>query len=129
MEKEKDHVKIWANCLDIIKDNVSPQSFKTWFEPIKPVKLSANILTIQVPSQFFYEYIEEHYVNLNQGAESTVSYLMARLVLEKYQPVEGDLFEAAEPDLVEEIQLISRRVPVQEQRQIRLRNIIYNIFL
>jgi chromosomal replication initiator protein len=64
MEKEKDYVKIWANCLDIIKDNVSPQSFKTWFEPIKPVKLSANVLTIQVPSQFFYEWIEEHYITL-----------------------------------------------------------------
>jgi glycosyltransferase involved in cell wall biosynthesis len=30
-----------------------------------------------------YDGLEEDYVNLNQGAESTVSYLMARLVLEK----------------------------------------------
>ena len=64
MEKEKDYVKVWINCLEIIKDNVSSQSFKTWFEPIKPVKLSANVLTIQVPSQFFYEWIEEHYNTL-----------------------------------------------------------------
>ena len=28
--------------------------------------------------------LEEHHVNLNQGAESTVSYLMARLTMEKY---------------------------------------------
>jgi chromosomal replication initiator protein len=40
------------------------QPFKTWFEPIKPVKLAENVLTIQVPSQFFYEYLEEHYVGL-----------------------------------------------------------------
>jgi chromosomal replication initiator protein len=40
------------------------QPFKTWFEPIKPVKLVENVLTIQVPSQFFYEYLEEHYVGL-----------------------------------------------------------------
>ena len=64
MEKEKDYLKVWANCLDIIKDNVSSQSFKTWFEPIKPIKLTANVLTIQVPSQFFYEWIEEHYITL-----------------------------------------------------------------
>ena len=61
---EKTYVKVWENCLEIIKDNVSSQSFKTWFEPIKPVKLSGNVLTIQVPSQFFYEWLEEHYITL-----------------------------------------------------------------
>lgn len=55
---------VWDNCLKIIKDNISLQSYKTWFEPIKPVKLENNILTIQVPSQFFYEWLEEHYVTL-----------------------------------------------------------------
>ena len=81
MEKEKDYVKIWASCLEIIKDNVSSQSFKTWFEPIKPVKLSSNVLTIQVPSQFFYEWIEEHYITLIKktvrkelGAEGRLEY-------------------------------------------------------
>jgi hypothetical protein len=32
-----------------------------------------------------YDGLEENHVNLNQGAESTVSYLMARLTMEKYQ--------------------------------------------
>ncbi|MGB3949134.1 MAG: chromosomal replication initiator protein DnaA [Bacteroidia bacterium] len=64
MEKEKAYVKVWDSCLSIIKDNVSSQSFKTWFEPIKPIKLTANVLTIQVPSQFFYEWLEEHYITL-----------------------------------------------------------------
>jgi chromosomal replication initiator protein len=56
--------KIWQACLEIIKDIVEWQHFKTWFEPIKPVALKGNVLTIQVPSQFFFEYLEEHYVNL-----------------------------------------------------------------
>lgn len=55
---------VWSNCLKIIKDNVSLQSYKTWFEPITPVKLTESVLTIQVPSQFFYEWLEEHYVTL-----------------------------------------------------------------
>lgn len=55
---------VWNNCLTIIKDIVEWQHYNTWFEPIKPVQLKDNVLTIQVPSQFFYEYIEEHYVNL-----------------------------------------------------------------
>ena len=65
---EKSHLKIWEHCLAIIKDNVTPQSFKTWFEPIKAVKLSDSVLTIQVPSQFVYEYLEEHYIGLLKKA-------------------------------------------------------------
>ncbi len=55
---------VWDNCLAFIKDNIQPQAFKTWFEPIKPVQLSENALSIQVPSKFFYEWLEEHYVKL-----------------------------------------------------------------
>ena len=55
---------VWNNCLTFIQDNIQPQAFKTWFEPIKPVKLSDNALSIQVPSKFFYEWLEEHYVKL-----------------------------------------------------------------
>lgn len=60
----KDFSQVWQLCLNVIKDNVSAQAFKTWFEPIKPIKLENNVLTIQVPSQFFYEWLEEHYVSL-----------------------------------------------------------------
>ena len=55
---------VWDDCLRIIKKNVSPQSFKTWFEPIKPVRLEAEVLTIQVPNKFFFEWLEENYVQL-----------------------------------------------------------------
>ena len=55
---------VWKNCLIFIKDNIQSQAFKTWFEPIKPVKLSDDVLSIQVPSKFFYEWLEEHYVKL-----------------------------------------------------------------
>jgi chromosomal replication initiator protein len=61
---EKNAEKIWTNCLKIIKDIVERQHYKTWFEPIRPVSLKNNVLVIQVPSQFFFEYLEEHYVNL-----------------------------------------------------------------
>jgi chromosomal replication initiator protein len=55
---------VWNNCLTIIRDNIDHQSFKTWFEPIRAIKLDDKVLTIQVPSQFFYEWLEEHYINL-----------------------------------------------------------------
>jgi chromosomal replication initiator protein len=60
----KDHNYTWEKCLEIIKDNVPSISYRTWFEPIVPVKLENNILTIQVPSPFFYEYLEEQYIDI-----------------------------------------------------------------
>ena len=61
---ENTSTEVWKNCLQIIKDNIPNQSFKTWFEPISALKLEGSILTVQVPSLFFYEWLEEHYVGL-----------------------------------------------------------------
>ncbi|MFO7669423.1 MAG: chromosomal replication initiator protein DnaA [Bacteroidales bacterium] len=58
------HERIWNNCLSVIKDNVPSISFRTWFEPIVPLKLDGDVLTIQVPSPFFYEYLEEQYIDI-----------------------------------------------------------------
>ena len=58
------HEEVWNRCLKIIKDNVPSISYRTWFEPIIPLKLDSNILTIQVPSPFFYEYLEEQYIDI-----------------------------------------------------------------
>ena len=55
---------VWENCLNFIKDNIQPQAYKTWFEPIAAVKLDDHALSIQVPSKFFYEWLEEHYVKI-----------------------------------------------------------------
>lgn len=57
---------VWDRCLQFIQSQISEQSFKTWFKPIVPKKLEDNTLTIQVPSQFFYEWLEEHYLALLQ---------------------------------------------------------------
>lgn len=55
---------MWEDCLKFIRGQVGEQSFRTWFEPIQPVSLDNHVLTIQVPSQFFYEYLEEHYLHV-----------------------------------------------------------------
>jgi len=59
---------VWKDCLEIIKDNVSRQSFRTWFSPLKPLRLeeegTISKLTIQLPSRFYFEWLEEHYFGL-----------------------------------------------------------------
>ena len=59
---ENDHVVLWNRCLNIIRDNVPDTTYKTWFEPIVPLKYEDHALTIGVPSPFFYEFLEEKLV-------------------------------------------------------------------
>lgn len=62
------YTKTWEKCLQFIQQRIPAQSYKTWFLPIKPIKLDNSVLTIQVPSQFFYEWLEENYVHLLKQA-------------------------------------------------------------
>ncbi len=57
---------LWSNCLEVIRDNIPEPAFNTWFAPIVPLNYAKNVLTIQVPSQFFYEYLEDKYLDLIQ---------------------------------------------------------------
>jgi chromosomal replication initiator protein len=63
---------VWNECLRVIEQNVTEQSFSTWFKPINPVRLEGSSLTIQVPSQFFYEWLEDNYVQILKLAIKTV---------------------------------------------------------
>lgn len=64
-ESDADRARVaWLACLGIIRESVNTQSFKTWFEPIVAQALNAGKLTIQVPSQFFCDWLEEHYYGL-----------------------------------------------------------------
>lgn len=58
----------WRACQDIIRDNVSRQSYKTWFEPLEAMSLEEEgglkRLTVKLPSRFYYEWLQEHYFGL-----------------------------------------------------------------
>ncbi len=60
--------QIWDNCLQLIKNNINATSFRIWFAPIVPLKLEDCTLTVQVPSAYVYEYIEQNYVELLRKA-------------------------------------------------------------
>lgn len=54
-------IAIWKMCLESIRTKVSAQSFRTWFEPLTAVDLEGSQLTLKAPSNFFYEWISEHF--------------------------------------------------------------------
>ena len=61
---QKNSKQLWEDCLTVIKDIVPQAAFEAWFKPIIPLAYEDLKFTIQVPSQFFYEYLEEKYVNV-----------------------------------------------------------------
>ena len=67
------------------------KSYQTWFVPIRPVALNSNELTIQVPHRLFYEFLEEHYIDvLKRGlthALGTAGRLQYRIKANRPEPV------------------------------------------
>lgn len=75
----KDPINTWKACLLKIKENVSMMTYNTWFLPIKPIELSDSTLKVQIPSQFFWEWIDEHFNGLITRAITDVLGKDARL--------------------------------------------------
>jgi len=71
--------RVWDACLAAIHNRVTSLSFKTWFQPIVPLKLVHEELTVQVPSQFFYDWVEQHYNSLIRETITSVLGDNARL--------------------------------------------------
>ncbi len=55
---------VWTNLSEEVQSLISKQTFATWFEPIQAVGLDEKSLTLEVPSKFYYEWIDKHYRDL-----------------------------------------------------------------
>ena len=85
-------VELWGKCLNIIRNNVQPAAFDAWFACTKPASYAGKVLTLFVPSQFVYEYIENNYVDLLSavishvfGADTQLNYRVL-VVADKMEP-------------------------------------------
>ncbi len=80
--------QIWEACLGIIRSKISNLNYKTWFEPIVPIKIEQNRLHLRVPSPFFFEWIEEHFytlINESLGEASGTGLVAQYLISEDLQ--------------------------------------------
>lgn len=60
--------ELWDNALEIIRENINPRSYQTWFAPIKAIQLTNQTLSLQVPNKFFCEWLDNHYLSLLNNA-------------------------------------------------------------
>ena len=71
--------KIWPEALTILKNKISDQNISTWIKPINPVKITGNLLTLEVPNKFIRDWINENYKKSIEEALSivgTVNYII-----------------------------------------------------
>ena len=111
---EIDHVGLWNRCLEIIRDNVPEQTYKTWFLPIIPLKYEDKTLVVQVPSQFFYEFLEDKFVDLLRKTLYKVigegTKLMYNVMVDKSSRKTVDL-ESTQRTIIPQKQVMDRRFP------------------
>lgn len=98
---------VWKDCLKAIKENVTLMTFNTWFLPIKPIDIDVekSILKVQLPSQFFWEWIDEHYNTLINktihevlGPNAKLAYIISsEKDIEEPQPVQIKQVESQTP--------------------------------
>ena len=84
------HIDVWNRCLSIIRDIVPKEQYETWFQPVRSVSLENSTITLAVPSHFFREYLEEHYIDvlnlvLRREIGSNVTLIYAVTVVEGEQ--------------------------------------------
>ena len=87
----------WMACLDILKPQMKQTTYNTWFEPVIPKTLENQLLTVEVPSSFYYEWLEEHYFEPIQSALRTVIGSDAKLQYAVKVPT-NDLFHISNPN-------------------------------
>ena len=80
MDIDNRHIDVWDNCLRIIEQIIEVRKFETWFKPIRPVSLVDSTLTVEVPSDFFREYLEDAFLDVIKMTLKRVIGAEARLV-------------------------------------------------
>lgn len=107
VDSNNDAQIIWNECLKRIKELIPPMTFNTWFTPIKPIRVENSVLTVQLPGNFFYEWLDEHYkhiindsVKFALNKSASIQYIIVDDVGNNDLPADNDTF-IIEPTLKE----------------------------
>jgi len=93
------HENIWNESLAIIRENINPRSYQTWFAPLKAVSITDSVIILSVPNKFFCEWLDNHYLTLLKNAVAQVAGQSLSIKYEikdeqPYSPYAGQSFES-----------------------------------
>ena len=65
--------EIWSHALSVLRPEMKDETFDLWLKPITVVGLDKDILTLNVPNNFFSDWVKTHY---KQRLETLISDFM-----------------------------------------------------
>ena len=101
--------QIWGDIKTYLGDRLPEHAINTWFEPIKPIAIQKNELVLEVPNQFFYEWIESHYSkHINKVTEKLFDnkFLIKFIISAKNQEIQPE-----EPSVATKVNKQSSLIP------------------
>ncbi|MDP2363817.1 MAG: chromosomal replication initiator protein DnaA [Ignavibacteria bacterium] len=108
---------VWKNCLTRIKENVTLMTYNTWFLPIRPISFHENNLKVQLPNQFFWEWIDEHFSTIVKktiqdvlGNNGKLSYIIS----DDKEQKEEEIVKQSSITEINRIKVLERKVPQHE---------------
>ena len=57
---------LWSRCMEDLATQIPSQTLETWFKPIRPLDCSRSEFRLEAPSQFFINWVEQHYYPILQ---------------------------------------------------------------
>jgi chromosomal replication initiator protein len=60
-ESSPEAEKLWLGVLDGLRTKITKEAFETWFSDTHAVSLGPDKLIIEVPNEFYIDWLEEHY--------------------------------------------------------------------
>lgn len=102
----------WHYCLQKIAEKIGPHSFETWFRTTD-LNLANDIAQVQVPNQFFADFIEEHFANLIGEILIDAGIVFNKLI---FVPVQKD-WKIVQPITEEITESIVRKIPIAVEKR------------
>ena len=104
------HANLWKQIKERLKNSQPPHAFSTWFEPVVSIALNNNTLVLEVPNQFFFEWLQSHY---KETIEKEALHFFSEALTIKYtvSPEAGEATTASEEsNLTQETRAAKKRV-------------------
>ena len=108
---------VWKNCLTRIKEKVTLMTYNTWFLPIRPISLSGKNLKVQLPNQFFWEWIDEHFSSIVKktifdvlGEDGKLSYIVSN----EQEQKEEEIVQQSGTAEINRVKVLERKIPQHE---------------
>ncbi|MCG3153763.1 MAG: Chromosomal replication initiator protein DnaA [bacterium] len=64
MLQQQSAEQTWSECLSVIREHLPDSTFGTWFESTRGKEFDNKTITVQIPNDFVYQWLEGHYREL-----------------------------------------------------------------